>query len=581
MKFIFVLCILGASAANCLALDREAFTFTKYDLAVRIEPEQQRLAVRGKITVRNDSASPQKNISLQISSTLKWRSIHIGEKEVQYVTQPFTSDIDHTGELSEAIVTLAQEVPPQSVVELEIGYEGVIPLDAARLTRIDVPKKIAEHSDWDTIGKSFTAVRGIGYVAWYPIATESANLSEGNSVFETVGRWKAKEARAEMKIHLEYSGESDDSTPILLCDANGAGSVVEQMSRSEHATADCSFAPLGIVVPIFAMGEYSFLDRQTMAIFHLSEHQSAAESYALAAELAVPFVTEWFGVPREKIGAIELADAEAAPYENGTLLLTPLASSDSRLYRLNAVHQLTHAAFPSPRPWIYEGLAHFAQALDREQQSGRKAALDYMGSHRTAIADVEKMLSAERNDTNKENDKAADNNALINSSNEELYRSKAMFVWWMLRDMAGEGAFKKALAAYHPEQDKDPAYLQHLLETQSKRDLQWFFDGWVYHDRGLPDFHVQSAYTRPTTGGGYVATVTVENLADVGAEVPITVRIDGGEINKRVEIHAKAKVLIRFDCVSTPQEVVINDGSVPESETSNNTFKIEIPASVR
>ena len=28
--------------------------------------------------------------------------------------------------------------------------------------------------------------------------------------------------------------------------------------------------------------------------------------------------------------------------------------------------------------------------------------------------------------------------ALINTSIEELYRSKAMYVWWMLRDMIGE-----------------------------------------------------------------------------------------------------------------------------------------------
>jgi hypothetical protein len=196
-----------------------------------------------------------------------------------------------------------------------------------------------------------------------------------------------------------------------------------------------------------------------------------------------------------------------------------------------------------------------------------------MGSHRTSIADTEKALAANRKD-----DK---NDALINTSNEEFYRSKAMFVWWMLRDMIGAEAFKKALAAYRPAEDKDPAYMQHLLEAQSKRDLQWFFDGWVYRDRGLPDLRVQSAFTRPTTGGGYVLTVTVENLGDSGAEVPITVRIEGGEISRRLEVHAKAKVLIRIDCASTPQEVVINDGSVPESDTSNKGFKIEIPATVR
>src|SRR5207245_5819509 len=180
MKFLCVLCAL--CGFQFFALDREAFTFTIYDLDVRIEPEQQRLAARGKLTLRNDSASAQKNLCLQISSTLDWRSIQVGGKPVQFVTQPYTSDIDHTGALSEAIVTLPQPVPPRGAIELEIGYEGTIPLDATRLTRIGVPEEVAKHSDWDQISRSFTAVRGIGYVAWYPVAIAARHLSEAKGV---------------------------------------------------------------------------------------------------------------------------------------------------------------------------------------------------------------------------------------------------------------------------------------------------------------------------------------------------------------------------------------------------------------
>ena len=166
---------------------------------MRLEPEQQRLGARGKITLRNDSGQPQKIVALQISSSLNWRSIRVDAKPVQYVSQPYISDIDHTGALSEAIVTLPAEIKPKDSVELEIGYEGVIPLDATRLTRIGVPEEIAKHSSWDQISPSFTAVRGAGYVAWYPITTESADFSEGNSLFEVVDRWKAREAGSEFK----------------------------------------------------------------------------------------------------------------------------------------------------------------------------------------------------------------------------------------------------------------------------------------------------------------------------------------------------------------------------------------------
>ncbi len=91
-------------------------------------------------------------------------------------------------------------------------------------------------------------------------------------------------------------------------------------------------------------------------------------------------------------------------------------------------------------------------------------------------------------------------NALINTSIEEFYRSKAMYVWWMLRDMIGEDALKKALAAYRPDADTTPSYMQHLIEAQTKRDLGWFFDDWVYRDRGLPDFRVASVYPRQMLG---------------------------------------------------------------------------------
>src|SRR5258708_16266184 len=111
MKF-FATLFLVCTSLYVSALDRESFTFTKYDLEVRVEPEQQRLGVRGKVTLRNDSDSPQKNASLQISSTLNLSSIQFETHPVEFVTQTYDSDIDHTGVLSEAIVTFPHLVAP-------------------------------------------------------------------------------------------------------------------------------------------------------------------------------------------------------------------------------------------------------------------------------------------------------------------------------------------------------------------------------------------------------------------------------------------------------------------------------------
>ncbi len=158
---------------------------------------------------------------------------------MQFVSQPYTSDIDHTGALSEAMVTLPRAVSPKGTVELEIGYEGVIPLDATRLTRIGVPGEWPGTATGTRSASRSAAVRGIGYVAWYPVATESANLSEGNSVFETVARWKsARSCGAQLKIKLEHSGEG--APPVLLCNGEARGLRSDETGRQGHTGAQPS-----------------------------------------------------------------------------------------------------------------------------------------------------------------------------------------------------------------------------------------------------------------------------------------------------------------------------------------------------
>ncbi len=563
------LCFFCASVASAFSLDREAFTFTSYDLNVRVEPEQQRLGVRGKITLRNDSATPQKIAVLQISSSLNWRSINAGGKPLQFVAQPYTSDIDHTGALSEAIVTLPEAVAPKATIELEIGYEGVIVLDATRLTRIGAPEAAAGSADWDQISTKFSAVRGAGNVAWYPIATEAGSLSEGDSEFEAVGRWRTREAASTMHVQIAVPSDDENEKPELLVNATTCLSALE---AKHQFVADCSYRALGLVTPTFVMADYEVANRADIAVHYLRGHDVAASAYADAAEKVTPLITDWFGSPRNKAQTADLDDQNAAPFESGSLLLMPLANADSKAAGLTAAHQLTHAAFSSPRPWINEGLAHFAQALYVEHQSGRQAALDYMTTHRVAFSasenDKGKPTTAPRSEDEV-------NRSLVNTTNEELYRSKAMCVWWMLRDMVGDQALKKALASYRPEQDREPSYMQKLIQAQTQKDLEWLFDDWVYRDRGLPDFKVESAFSRKSMNDIYLLTVTIDNLGQAGGEVPIAVKFAGGEVIKRVEVRANSKGVIRVETAKAPEEIVVNDGSVPESDTTNNVFKIE------
>jgi hypothetical protein len=93
----------------------------------------------------------------------------------------------------------------------------------------------------------------------------------------------------------------------------------------------------------------------------------------------------------------------------------------------------------------------------------------------------------------------------------------------------------------------------------------------------LPNVRIVAAYPWEASADAHVVTVTLENLGNAGAEVPVTLNMEQGEMTKRLQVLGKAKVTVRIEALSAPLEVVANDGSVPESDLSNNVYKIEAP----
>ena len=524
--FLFV--VAGAQQVQApLAVDRNAFTFTAYELQVTIEPAQSSFSARGKVMLRNDSKQPQARAALEISSSLKWANVN-GQR---FTSSRVESDIDHTGAVNEAVVEFPQPIAAGQSVTIEVGYSGTIKQDTTRLTRIGTPGDVARDSDWDRITPEFTGVRGIGYVTWYPVAIEPALLGDGKKVFDRLGEWKQR--TAESVFRLVVSGATEivsNAQPVL----NGMQTQQPFLTSSPGKTVE------------------------NEAVVIRADDELAARRWAAVATKLVPFVGN---ASRSKAQIIELP-ADLVPFESGSTLFTPLTATDERQIAQPLVHTLTHAAFYSKRSWIYEGLAHYSQARLIEDQYGRKGALQFLEQRRGALAliDPDEPLS--------------NANSLINTSDEVFYRSKAMFVWWMLRDMLGEATLRRALGNYRAEQDKDSAYVQRLLEAESKRNLEEFFDQWVYRDRGLPDFRVTAVYPRQSLKGQYLVSVTVENLGNASAEVPVFVRAKEVENSARLWVPAKSKASIRIELPLMPTEASVNDGSVPESDTTNDQYSV-------
>lgn len=202
--------------------DRRAVTFTDFDLDVRLHTAAQQIAVRALVMVKNDGKTALARIPLQISSSLNWEEIRIAGKDVSFPVATLNSDTDHTGQLHEAAVPLAQPLAPGASLQLDVTYSGTISLTARRLLTIGTPEDMALHSDWDQISVPFTGLRGFGNVVWYPVSSVPVILGDGDRLFAEIGRQKLRLTGAHFRVRLTVesprgsSQRSRSSTAIQL-----------------------------------------------------------------------------------------------------------------------------------------------------------------------------------------------------------------------------------------------------------------------------------------------------------------------------------------------------------------------------
>ncbi|MFP5229510.1 MAG: hypothetical protein ACLGXA_18005, partial [Acidobacteriota bacterium] len=220
-------------------------------------------------------------------------------------------------------------------------------------------------------------------------------------------------------------------------------------------------------------------------------------------------------------------------------------------------HALAHGAFHSPRAWLDEGVAAFAGSLWIEHSLGETAAVENLNAGRPALAVAEPASPGQGSGED-----------LIHATSAIYYRTKADYVLWMLRGIAGDKALAAALQSYDPAQDTTPDYFEKLLERTSGKDLRWFFDDWVYHDRGLPDLSIASVFPQRESQQQVLVAVVLVNEGYASAEVPLTVKGMTGSTSERVRIPAHARITHRITFAEDPTEVDLNDGTIPEVRDS-------------
>ncbi|MDR3764271.1 MAG: hypothetical protein P4M01_09275 [Acidobacteriota bacterium] len=587
MRRILIALLVALCAMPAAALDRSALAFTRYDLHATLDPHLHGLAVEGTVVVRNRSQQPQSEAVLQISSSLHWAAVHVNGQEVEWLQQTYTTDIDHTGYLTEAIVKLPQPLPPGESATVAVRYSGVVMKDATRLTRIGTPDAAALRSDWDEISDRFTALRGLGFVTWYPVSMEAASLQHGDELFETLREWRERERDAILKIRVaRLPLDEDDHTRYLL--------VLNQDSAKPGAEAEAEYRGEDPVVVMLEDPGVSD-DRPWVNAYYTLDRTNYARDYMTAAEKAIPKLETWFGTPHRKVVLVELTDPNALPYDAGTYYFAPMRQVAPEGAEVALARPVAHTMIESPRLWIREGLAGFAQALVREHQGGRKAALAYLAQFSSALqvaeAQSQSKPAASAKDAAKDPAKQDDAEQapeglmsigpqpLMTTADEVFFRTKAAYVWWMLRDRLGDHTLQAALSHYRAAEDHDSGYVQRLIEAQLPKgqNMEAFFDDWVYRDKGLPRLKIASVNVRKTLGEQTVTAITVENLGGAACEVPVALRSGNAESTGKVALPAHGRGILRLSLDSMPLEMDVNDGSVPEAEPRSYRIAITAP----
>lgn len=565
--------------------DRGALVFTAYDLDVHLVPAKSQLAVHAEVMVRNNGTAPLARLALQISSSLRWESFGVRNAEriapLSFVQQTIDTDADHTGKAQEAIVTLPQPLAPGASVGLTAFYAGTVEQSGERLMRIGAPAEQAARADWDTVSAERIALRGFGNVLWYPVAAAPVFLGDGAKLFQMAGRMKLLQAPAKVRLRLTVSYVGDPPDMAYFCGRREKLVAVSEnvnLTVAESpgvATAEFSEQPLGFRALSLFVTDRAATMTDGDVIAAVTDHYDALPAYATAAAKVQPLLKSWLGT--DPMTTLDMIDQEGQPFEDDALLVTQMRAVEPAALAPALVHSLTHAWFHSSHVWLDEGVAQFMSLLWVEQTQGREIALKQLQQEVNTLSLAEPEIA--------QNADAAVpvGQSLIEARDEVYYRTKAAAVLWMLRSIVGEDALKQALQQYRWDKkgDVDPKQFQRVVERVSKRDLGWFFEDWVYRDRGLADLTIASVTPRklPAKAPGdesWLIAIEVRNDGDAAAEVPVTVRSGSLTTTEKLRIMGRSTASTRIVFAGRPDEVDVNDGSVPEVTAATHTKSIEV-----
>ena len=408
------------------------------------------------------------------------------------------------------------------------------------------------------------------------------------------------------------------------------------------ATVDFPAAPFGFRTPSLFITWHAPRPSENQLLSVITERPEAISPYTSASGEVAPLLRDWLGAA--PVTPLTLLDHAGQPFEDDAFLALPLASTDASKITPSLVHSLAHAWFRSSLPWLNEGVPQFMALVSSEATDGRDKALAAMRQFITPLTLVEPEASAQGQTTrptrpqeeatantshsaipfdprnlpgppqsysssssssSSQNSPAESSSSsepavipsslppppgqpgqsLIAAHDEIYYRAKSAAVLYMLRSITGDAALKQALQRYRDQvrhvEHEDPHAFQRVLEQTSHKDLAWFFDDWVYNDRGLADLSIVSVTPREMPARNdkdvsWLVAAEIHNAGSVAVEVPVTVRSGTLTSTERVRVPAQSTVSTRIVFEGVPQELILNDGTVPETTSPMHIQRLQL-----
>lgn len=176
--------------------------------------------------------------------------------------------------------------------------------------------------------------------------------------------------------------------------------------------------------------------------------------------------------------------------------------------------------------WLSEGFATYLTNVYFEQTKGASAFRDRLIKERKTIISFEKRYKSPVVDTAY--------NSLMELLNPNSYQ-KGGWVLHMLRNEIGDKDFHQTIREYYQKyrlSNADTEDFQYVAEQVSGKDLQWFFDQWLFHP-GHPKLNIESEVHENSLA---ISISQRDLLFDI--KLPLRVYFDNGtSLNELIEIN--------------------------------------------